>query len=673
MFFSEFAFPKTNMTIFTSLVDYIGVGQKHDIAEIALIHLFYPCQQQDWLAYSKIDKLYSRQVHFTKSSLDNSMAKKTIERFIWAFQRHFRTKAEFSARNLFQALDRRFEPKIFLVGVLANAIPGKHEACVEPENDFWAKSERFEGLGESIEKHIRENPESQLLHTHPRAQELADERLFMNSIKTVVEQTITGLEERPSNQSFFVSLPRQKGGYWVSTVLSLQSAIIDQYPRLNKSAVSVDDYHNIRVANSLIDACVIIFLDEMQEKLEQPRAGEGFDFLNVDYALNDAAALLMSGISTRVAIEEGNRDLFRVFNTVSSLQYEKAVGAGSYIIASEEHTAVRSGLKFSSRQSLGSDRASRKLLELASVQMPLHTNSGEVFGLCTVGEYDSEQENLFCVMVTGHQEWELRHAGSILMSVKFGRPALPSLDFDADKLRIDLSRLFPKINSGDISNLIALVRKAQQEPHGTMLLITDAAERESARLSTQATAVEPTTLTPELLSQLTTIDGAVVLSPNAICYAIGAILDGLACEEGDPARGARYNSAVRYVKSSDASCLAIVVSEDGGTDFLPDLPAPILREDVDRHLNTLKEISDEGVFSSSRFNEAREWIKRNKFYLLQKDCDLLNELLPKLEEMHYRGSVFRGASTSDYKQHPEMDSKFYYVEELNSPNSQSDM
>jgi hypothetical protein len=38
--------------------------------------------------------------------------------------------------------------------------------------------------------------------------------------------------------------------------------------------------------------------------------------------------------------------------------------------------------------------------------------------------------------------------------------------------------------------------------------------------------------------------------------------------KGDPSRGARYNSAVRYVESCKTPCMIIVVSEDGIIDLL---------------------------------------------------------------------------------------------------------
>jgi hypothetical protein len=64
--------------------------------------------------------------------------------------------------------------------------------------------------------------------------------------------------------------------------------------------------------------------------------------------------------------------------------------------------------------------------------------------------------------------------------------------------------------------------------------------------------------------------GTPSLFPGA---AIGAILDGLATDAGYPSRGARYNSAIRYVASSSHACLAIVVSEDGMINVVAPGPA----------------------------------------------------------------------------------------------------
>jgi len=56
-------------------------------------------------------------------------------------------------------------------------------------------------------------------------------------------------------------------------------------------------------------------------------------------------------------------------------------------------------------------------------------------------------------------------------------------------------------------------------------------------------------------------------------HTIGAILDGESVVEADMARGARYNSAIKYTysrKQNNEKCIAVVVSEDGDVNFIVD-------------------------------------------------------------------------------------------------------
>ena len=55
---------------------------------------------------------------------------------------------------------------------------------------------------------------------------------------------------------------------------------------------------------------------------------------------------------------------------------------------------------------------------------------------------------------------------------------------------------------------------------------------------------------------------------NCICYSFGVILDGIACiDKGDNSRGARYNSAIKYLESNPDSII-IIISEDGMIDVI---------------------------------------------------------------------------------------------------------
>lgn len=66
------------------------------------------------------------------------------------------------------------------------------------------------------------------------------------------------------------------------------------------------------------------------------------------------------------------------------------------------------------------------------------------------------------------------------------------------------------------------------------------------------------------------IDGAVLLDQNGKVYIIGVILDGKISPKGTTmARGARYNSAVKYSYSHrNEKHLVVVISEDGDCDFV---------------------------------------------------------------------------------------------------------
>ena len=90
------------------------------------------------------------------------------------------------------------------------------------------------------------------------------------------------------------------------------------------------------------------------------------------------------------------------------------------------------------------------------------------------------------------------------------------------------------------------------------------------------------------MRKLSIIDGAILVSPTGICFAIGVILDGIATDYGDSSRGARYNSAIRYFVSSSSAkrrTLCVVISADGYVDIFPNLLPQIDKAEIDLHVN----------------------------------------------------------------------------------------
>jgi hypothetical protein len=296
------------------------------------------------------------------------------------------------------------------------------------------------------------------------------------------------------------------------------------------------------------------------------------------------------------------------------------------ILCRKGHPSLTPQISLLKPEKLSKYRAARKLFQLASGSLFLHSDSEGVFGLVSLRDYDEFQEDLFEMHVLGHQHWELNHAGKTLMKVRYGVPSLPRLSFDEAKLWSDLARIFRSITSDDISRLVKLIRAAEEASHGALLIIDENSAAEAHRLRKQGMSVHACLLTPDLLRHLTTIDGAILLSPDGMCHGFGAILDGMATESGDPSRGARYNSALRYVESA-WPCLAVVVSEDGGIDFIPNLLPAVWRSAIDRAIAELKELRGVTPISRVRYDCALDFLDERRFYLRQEDCDTINSVI----------------------------------------------
>ena len=225
-------------------------------------------------------------------------------------------------------------------------------------------------------------------------------------------------------------------------------------------------------------------------------------------------------------------------------------------------------VKLQTRTSLSNYKGVRKLLEITSEKIYLLCDSIGIYGFGKLRDipYIENSENLFIVEFNGHHKWILLHNDNRMMVVEYGLPKLPSVLIQETTFQSEIKTRFPRIAKKNIQNLWKLVDKASAQRHGTMLVISDNAKQESERLSYQSTAVDPIRITPELILSLSSIDGALLLDDKAVCYSIGVILDGIATTKGDPSRGARYNSAIRYrdyVCEKGHRCLIVVISEDG--------------------------------------------------------------------------------------------------------------
>ncbi|MES2790559.1 MAG: DNA integrity scanning protein DisA nucleotide-binding domain protein [Planctomycetota bacterium] len=561
---------------------------------------------------------------------------KNIDHFMWGYQRHFRIIQDVHAQTLFGDIDDRIEPEVFIVGIRLEGSDGPFPACVEPENDFWIKSEAFDGVWSIVENLVANYSESKLFHTHPVAQEMENERLIKKAVCEAILQIIAQSDDRPRGLEFFISWPVVVGHYWVTLVLGLQSDVVRSFPYLSIGEVALHELRSIKIATSFIQSLIDIFLEDVSDQLLKPDPGRGAGLAKSPDDIRRAAGIrMMSAIAWKTdswSNQNGSHDLlFERCNRIAALPYERGAPKGRALITRRDNPSIQSHIAFECPVQLTNARAARKVLELASGSLSIHMNSAEMWGLVEHSDYQSESEDLFEVVITGHHKWELRHNGKSMMHVRDSIPSLPKPTFDCKKLSIDLRRIFTDISQDSTSRLIELVVAAERQEHGTMLLISQDATNEAKRLENQATLIAPCHLTPNILEQLTSIDGAVLIDPDAVCHAIGVILDGMATSSGDSSRGARFNSAIRYTETRGCRCLAIVISEDGGVDFVPNLKPPIQRTEIDSRVAELEKISDMRVGRVRRYLKIINWLRDRRFYLNEEHCGKLNTFVADIE------------------------------------------
>jgi hypothetical protein len=500
-------------------------------------------------------------------------AMETSRPCMWGHQAEFQAMALAAAQRLCDALDPALAPQVVLIGVPLHPEPdeGRHErtaapgaVCLEPEDGY--DPALFAHVGELAQRLLALDEERQLIHSHPITQEDHLRRLKAHALRSAIHE-ITHRHDEQRGLATYCALPAPVQGYRVCPVLQVNRDAVHAYYKLTRGQA---DGHTL--ATSLLGAAIQEFLHDCTEALLRPNPGARGDPFERDAAelMRAAGKALMTTAALAGGEPEGVHGLLHACNIVSAMRYEGAETAGRLVVARRGHPGIEVTMTLAAPVPLREYRAVRKLLEISSSEIGLLSDSASVYGLGQVGRtYDPRDESVFTVQFTSHDTWELQHAGHLLMRAIYGQPQLPRGLLDEANFRQRLRAIFAEIEPKQTRALWELAAEAAHQKHGTLLVVSAGAAAEAERLEKQCIRVEPVRLAPELVQPLTSIDGALLIDPGGVCHAIGVILDGLASPHGTAARGARYNSAVRYVETSKYPCLAVVVSEDGTIDMLP--------------------------------------------------------------------------------------------------------
>jgi DNA integrity scanning protein DisA with diadenylate cyclase activity len=572
--------------------------------------------------------------------------------FMWGFQQHFLI----GHRVLFEALLRELGCPInfsmFLIGFRTSENAERWPVCVEPKDCGYNPA-----LFEDAYDDVMANPANPPSTTDPNAGDwhVAGHayRSFVGRVQEAIDEVLR--EHAGGGRLTYTSVPCQVGEFAVCLVVQICAKDYDALPHLRKEVSEEQG----GVQPSLLASVNSVFLDYAREELTKPEPGQYLAHEREPTELLRAAGKRFSYTAAAAGKEfYGLHGLFEACNVISSLRYEGAEGAGHLVVARKGHPALEVRVEFADPAPLSNYRAVRKLLQLCGENTWLLTNSHLVYGLGGVkpNAYDPGLENLFVIRFVKHHCWELLHAGQILMRTTYGEPRLPIRSFDEDRFKAMLDRVIPGVEAPAIKEFVRLAHTAAGAKHGTMLVISSDAEQEAKRLEKQGFRIRPVPLGEEQLALATKIDGAVLLDRTGVCHAFGIVLDGKASPNGTPARGARFNSAVRYAEEKK-NCVILVVSEDGMVDVLPDLRLRIRKKDLVQHLADLEYLSKQEAVGHDEYLRVMTWLNEHRFYLSAEACRMVNATWPEVEKKLPQDAWKR--SWDAFEPHPELDESYF--------------
>ena len=544
---------------------------------------------------------------------------------MWTHQHSTQDNIQRYAEKLFKEISPKLRPEVFLLGILQKEKKETNQRrhrpiCIQPEecgidvalfndvnkmaNSIWENDERrniYHGM-----PYIHDNHHFQIKKdaTRRAVQQLVDKNLKKTKTISFVSQSVE-LED-----------------YEIFVVLQFDEDIYDLFYGLKRDSKLL--------RQSFMNSLIWVFLEESLDTMYRPRAAFAPQSIHTDKkeVMRMAASHFVGRAVFTVCKSERPREFFDTCNYVSSLKYEGETSIGKLIVCNKgQHANLEVILKLATPIRLTEHRKFRKLLEAASTDLSLFTDGSRVLGLGkTKGHYDERNQNLLVINFSESYKWELVHGSHTMLTVVHTNPVLSKSKIDKEIFDDLLKRTFLEISSDSLEKLWVIVNAATTQKHGALLIISNEAEEEAVRLSNQSTALTPTLLDESLTRSVTSIDGATLLDSSGVCHSIGVILDGIASDKGTSERGARYNSAIRYVENKERKCVAIIISEDGMVDLYPNLLPRIKKNKIEEHLNRLRVQFKQDILDVEEYHDVMRWFDEHEFYLSQEQCDEINSI-----------------------------------------------
>ena len=545
---------------------------------------------------------------------------------MWGYQEHFRFSLRYDTEKVLEKIGLYgVDFEVLLVGVLSSDSENTYPICIEPEDGKW-NLEIFSNIIEDVEQEIENHPLKNMFYSNDQqAMREKPENIRRDSVSTAVKKSLLQNDE-DNNLESYVGLSTLVEGYYVVPIIQITKEVFQKHPKLDEKTFQNRKLHQGSL--SFIESALKILLENASKLLQTENPGRARNNIEVREVVRSAADSFMYTPSIAIYEKYAFIDLFETLNLISSLFYEGVHSLGKMIISNPRHESIIFSLEFQDPVPIDNIRWVRKILEMSSNKFSLIADNEYIYGLGSlVKDYDFSDQKIFIIEFLDHYYWQISCGDMILLQSHYNEPCLYASTGQEELLLDNLNRLYPYTTHNEKQNILNLVLTLTNLNRGSMLVIAEDAKTEVKRLAKLGTPIKPVLLTPDLLEQVSGIDGTVMIDPKGVCFGIGIILDGDAMPECTPSRGSRYNSGVRYVyPTENKKRLAVIVSDDKTVDIVPMLRPMMSLSEIEHNISLLESATLEN------YHQPRNWIDDNRFYFNQQQCDRVNLALEKVEK-----------------------------------------
>lgn len=573
--------------------------------------------------------------------------------WMWGYQEYFAHHLEYEAAEVLAEIGLgKVATRGLVVGVLSPGKVDTNPVCVSPEKGLQ-DLDAWNGLPALVEETFRKHPGQMMMYGDAPSMEDKPENLRRDSVRRAVLEFVAP-KFASDGMAAFVGTAAPVGNFHVAPVIGVDAATLGSDFALSV-AVRFDRWS---APQSLAHAALDQILREATAELLRKDPGRHFGTRGLERGelVRRAGEEFMHAPVLALQDIYGTSGFFATINEISSLLYEREQGRGSLTLGRAADPGLKFDLRFTTAIPLRNARWSRKVLQMGTPALSLLADAKGVLGLGSrVGPDAETGAPSFEIEFLGQHRWWLKADGRPVMRCDFGAPSVPRRTFTPQDFARNFRRVFAGSTDEEAKRAAALFDEVERLDHGCMLVFAEDAATEARRLSGQGTPTTPLPMTPAVLQRVSGIDGTVLLDPSSVCHAVGVILDGPAHERCDPARGSRYNSAVRYVNAELSGRMAIVASDDGMVDVLPILRPCIYRRRL------LDEVAALEAATSANYHAARTWLREHAFYLDGDLCRRVNVALERIAAEPLELGIVR-IIEQPFTPHPDLNAS-YFIDE----------